>query len=695
MNEFSRTMIYVAVAAVVGLASWGTVTYTSPRIEKISADEEIGQLLLPDFTDPLAASALEIVEYDETTLQARQFKVQRGDKGLWTIPSHSDYPADAAKQLELAAASVIDLKKLGVVTDNKTEHALYGVIEPGLGSAAAAAEGVGKSVKLTGDGGTLAHFIVGKADPQQPELHFVRLPNQDRVYRVAVDTSKLSTRFQDWIEKDLLKLNAFDIRQLVFDDYTFDEINERKVQNDRVFLNYDGTAWTMEDMEEGKELDVDKLNAMKGAIDSLQIVDVRRKPEGLSADLRSDEGIRLGPEAMQSLGSRGFYFLPERVTLPDGREAVRYDLISNEGEIMVACADGVVYSLRFGEIATNTGGGSGGEEESDETAAGEADEDETAEGDDPAPQADPDANRYVFVTVQFDKSLIPAPELPPLPGEEPAEEPADAPAGDEPNAPAEGDSDSPADETETDETETDETEAAPDAGDDVPEEAAAEEPEAAADDAAAESEEQPAGDCQPEADDESAETAEGGEPAAEGAEETPAEEPVDDDAAEPGDDAESDGDDAESDDAQPVEEGAEGAAPADDARPAGDPAADEAERRFVELERTRLTDEYNEKVAKGEARVKELNARFADWYYVIPDSVYKQIRLRRDGMIKVPPLTPEAGAGALEGLDLEGLRGPGDAPRRPTDEDPADADGASADPFRNQEVEEASEPNEE
>ena len=42
---------------------------------------------------------------------------------------------------------------------------------------------------------------------------------------VAVKTDKLSTKFGDWIEKDLLKLNTLDIKQMEIRDYSVDPLN--------------------------------------------------------------------------------------------------------------------------------------------------------------------------------------------------------------------------------------------------------------------------------------------------------------------------------------------------------------------------------------------------------------------------------------------------------------------------------------
>ena len=73
----------------------------------------------------------------------------------------------------------------------------------------------------------------------------------------------------------------------------------------------------------------------------------------------------------------------------------------------------------------------------------------------------------------------------------------------------------------------------------------------------------------------------------------------------------------------------------------------------------------------GKKRVGELNARFADWYYVISDDVYQKIHLSRDQIVKkkgaeVPagdqpgnpadkPLSP---LGEFEELQQEGPSGP-------------------------------------
>ena len=55
----------------------------------------------------------------------------------------------------------------------------------------------------------------------------------------------------------------------------------------------------------------------------------------------------------------------------------------------------------------------------------------------------------------------------------------------------------------------------------------------------------------------------------------------------------------------------------------------------IDQENQRKLDEYDQKLQDGRDKVKELNDRFADWYYVISDSVYEKIRLRRLDVVQL------------------------------------------------------------
>jgi hypothetical protein len=126
------------------------------------------------------------------------------------------------------------------------------------------------------------------------------------------------------------------------------------------------------------------MNDLLGAIDELSIVGVRPKPAGLSASLRrADAEVGISQSDVLSLQDKGFYFTR------DG------SLVSNEGELELETKEGVVYTLRFGEILYGTGEAvtAGGAETSDESAG-------------------PGENRYLFMSTSFDESQFPEPRKP-------------------------------------------------------------------------------------------------------------------------------------------------------------------------------------------------------------------------------------------------------------------------------------------
>lgn len=94
MKDFSRTAIYIAVAAVLIILAV-MLRPAPPSIERLS-DE--GEPFYPNFTDPLDATSLEVVKFDEEAGSAVPFKVEFSS-GSWIIPSHYNYPADGKDRL--------------------------------------------------------------------------------------------------------------------------------------------------------------------------------------------------------------------------------------------------------------------------------------------------------------------------------------------------------------------------------------------------------------------------------------------------------------------------------------------------------------------------------------------------------------------------------------------------------------------
>jgi hypothetical protein len=338
MTESRRTIYYVGAALVLA----GLAFVTAPRQRLPQAFFDQGQQFFPDFTDPNAARSLEVVDFDEATGAAEPFKVTF-ENGRWTIPSHHGYPADGKDRLAKTAAGLIGLTKDDFRTDNVADHEACGVIDP-LDTSVQTLKGRGRRVTIRGENGTvLADLIIGKAFEGREGFRLVRVPGQKRVYGTRINVD-ISTKFKDWIDPDLTMIEKDEIDRVELRDYSIDEQSGRLDQRDDVTLNRAGDKWNMAGLPAGKDVDTYKMNNLVQAVDELSIEGVRPKPDGLTASLqRASGGISITREDMESLQSHGFYFSR------DGH------LVSNEGELQVHTKDGVLYTLRFGEVAFGQG----------------------------------------------------------------------------------------------------------------------------------------------------------------------------------------------------------------------------------------------------------------------------------------------------------------------------------------------------
>ena len=98
--------------------------------------------------------------------------------------------------------------------------------------------------------------IVGKAVEGRPALRYVRLPGQKRTYVVRVVDLNVSTRFEDWIERNLLQVERDDIDQIVIRNYTVDAKSGRVSDQDTLALRKRGKdLWAVDGAEANRKLD--------------------------------------------------------------------------------------------------------------------------------------------------------------------------------------------------------------------------------------------------------------------------------------------------------------------------------------------------------------------------------------------------------------------------------------------------------
>jgi hypothetical protein len=120
--------------------------------------------------------------------------------------------------------------------------------------------------------------------------------------------------------------------------------------------------------------------------------------------------------------------------------------------------------------------------------------------------------------------------------------------------------------------------------------------------------------------------------------------PADEAKKDDGDAKEGGGEKAAEKTAEKKDDAAESLKKADEAEAAAQVALEN--RRRVERENRRKQDDYDDKVKAAQKRVRELNGRFADWYYVVSDKEYAKIHLGRNSMVQKaePKDTPPAPA---------------------------------------------------
>jgi len=425
MTEMAKTVLFATAA----IGSLLLAFVMGPSSEVQDFDELIGMRLNQFELD--VAKRLKIVKFDNDTASTREFEVAENE-GLWSIPSKQDYPADAARRMAEAATCLIDREVLRVAGKSANDHEALGVIDPGTSNLDSKAEGVGTRVTITdSNDSALADMIIGKAVQDADGQYYVRNADQDVVYVVNLDPDKLSTKFEDWIEDDLLKLSSMDIRQVNIKDYSAElqpvltagglSMQVKWDRRGEMILKYDqGKSkwqaeklqkfdpekedWVSFELAEDEELNEETLRELRSGLDDLLLVDVKRKPADLSADLKAGSDFLKNRETATSLMERGFAPLSLTAGAP-------LEILSTEGEIVCTLKDGVEYVLRFGNLQIDGEGDSEAREDA-------SDEEGNEKSDEEKPDSDDGINRYLFVMARFNESMIEKPEpteLPELP----------------------------------------------------------------------------------------------------------------------------------------------------------------------------------------------------------------------------------------------------------------------------------------
>ncbi|MEX0715344.1 MAG: DUF4340 domain-containing protein [Planctomycetaceae bacterium] len=444
-NETLRTAIFLGLALVFAGGAYGVHRMMRPTA--VAGFEMLGKPFFESFDDPLAVAELRVAAFDDARGKQNVFTVEReGD--LWRIPSRFGYPAEAKERVASTAVSLMGIKRETLESQRDADHQRLGVVDP-LAPAAGATHGFGTRVSLLDDEGkTLADYIIGKAAGERGDQRYVRRPDEKATYRAAVSL-KLSTKFAEWIEPELLKLNSHDVTKLELNVPRWEtqqrvtargvEVREALVGEDvtRVERAADGGDWRLEGInEETEQVDERKVDDAIRAIADLEIIDVRPKPKGLRADLSLDPSLELDPDdAVYDLRTKGFFLGSNR----DGSEQF---LISRAGELIAAAKSGAVYHLHIGESAqaeaaidVETGDAADAADADPQRTDSATDTDVSSEGGAGDEAKSAATGRYLFVRVEFDPAALGEKPVAPLKPEKPELLETAAPAVDEESEP--------------------------------------------------------------------------------------------------------------------------------------------------------------------------------------------------------------------------------------------------------------------
>ena len=206
MRRPIHSTLLLALLAVVttGVAGY---FYPWPEVEKV--DDKVNQPVFAGFETSQVRS-IEITRFNSDRQMLERILVSRkGEK--WVLPNAANYNANNAAQIARAINSLVDRKVLELISDEQQDHLKNGVVDPDEFQAVESRGGLGQKITLKDrNGQSLASLIVGSPleNSQEQSLYCVRIAGQPQVYSVQFDIGALTTRFQDWVDPNLMRLRT-------------------------------------------------------------------------------------------------------------------------------------------------------------------------------------------------------------------------------------------------------------------------------------------------------------------------------------------------------------------------------------------------------------------------------------------------------------------------------------------------------
>jgi hypothetical protein len=354
MNGAFRTTAFMGLVA--AAMAYGAFHYY-PRAAEIVVDAKVNQDLFETY-ETNDVRTISIMQYNNESNRIEQFRLRRkGER--WVIPNAGDFPATRIARIGEVAKSLLDRTVLSLATEDEQGHVDYGVVdpsEPGTNSRSS----LGMRVDLLDrNRGDIANLIIGKPVPGGSDgvpRYYVRVPGQPAVYELEIPKDIFKTRFEDWIDPNLMELppptsTEVSISQVNVEQYRLDQEkisdSERQSISRTIFEIDKGTLKNLEfELFNEGEFTKQKLSSVQESeavstlrsLGNIRYIDVVGKPKATAKILRSPAQIS-DAASFEPLEQFGF-----RISKEGTIEA-------SNGEVSAVTTDGVRVRMLIGSLA--------------------------------------------------------------------------------------------------------------------------------------------------------------------------------------------------------------------------------------------------------------------------------------------------------------------------------------------------------
>lgn len=352
MNGAFRTTALMGILAAAFIAA---AIYYYPKPAEIVVDAKVNQSLFETY-ETNDVRTISIVEFSKDLNRIEQFRLRRkGER--WVIPNAGDFPATRIARIGEVAKSLLDRTVLSLATNDQQGHVEYGVLDPTESAETAPRSSLGMRIDLLDrNRGDIASLIIGKPVKGSNDgvpRYYVRVPGQPAVYELEVPKQIFKTRFQDWVDPNLMELpppgsTEIAISEIKVDQYRLDpeKIADSDRQSQYRFQVDNEGKFLLESFSDGefKELKPNAVQSQEvgsmlssGSLGNIRYIDVVGKPKAAAKLLRKPDTATDG-EAFKPLDQFGF-------------RLVEAGFEGANGEVSVVTTDGVRVRLLLGSLA--------------------------------------------------------------------------------------------------------------------------------------------------------------------------------------------------------------------------------------------------------------------------------------------------------------------------------------------------------